>query len=427
MTSIVKCSLNGLSEKISDSLDFYKINDQISYFPDNNFIDSSGETPSWFPFVVDSSTYGKYCLTPSLKSFSSLSYVVDIADTDDYIFALKIKKVKGFNIFTEFNIRLTYPSVIDNFPENHFSPISTSDRDLFSNYNSVVDISNIQHNMAQVVEDSVWITLNFSALTPGRYVFEFFVPVTKLEYIRNLENIFFVEGFTAFRKLLFSENGLLLTGGKLQNNFDVKVYRPLAASVAQGAIVQYVASLNGSLGSPPNSSPGTGNATFYFDTITHLLTISVSFSGLVGTTTVAHIHADTSVSGTGIAGVALELTGFSAGLTTGTYSTTINLLSLLSYSSSYLSAHGGTATSAETDLLAAMTDGRAYLNIHSNLYPGGEISGSIYLDSTPSSSLSPLNPLSKSTFLATRKQGCAKIEYPFGRKSAAGWLPRSRR
>jgi len=152
----------------------------------------------------------------------------------------------------------------------------------------------------------------------------------------------------------------------------------LAASAAQGAIVQYAASLNGPSESPPNQSPATGSALFEFDTITHILSMSITFQNLVGTTTVAHIHADTAVSGTGTAGVAHGLTGWTTGLQSGSYNNTINLLSTTSYSSGYLTAHGGTAASAETDLLAAMSNGRAYLNLHTTTYPGGEIRGFIY-------------------------------------------------
>ena len=151
----------------------------------------------------------------------------------------------------------------------------------------------------------------------------------------------------------------------------------LAASVAQGAIVQYSASLNGPSESPPNQSPATGNAIFDFDTDTHLLTISVNFSGLVGTTTVAHIHADTAVAGTGTAGVASGLTSWTTGLQSGSYTSTVNMLSSATYGSSYLAANGGTAASAETALLSAMSIGKAYLNLHSTTYPGGEIRGFI--------------------------------------------------
>lgn len=152
----------------------------------------------------------------------------------------------------------------------------------------------------------------------------------------------------------------------------------LIASVSQGAIVQYAATLSGASESPPNSSPATGSAMFDYDTITHALTMTINFNGLVGTTTVAHIHSDTAVAGTGTAGVASGLTGWTTGLSSGSYTSTIDLLSSASYSSAYLAAHGGTAASAETDLLSAMTIGKAYLNLHSSAYPGGEIRGFIY-------------------------------------------------
>ena len=174
----------------------------------------------------------------------------------------------------------------------------------------------------------------------------------------------------------------------------------LAASAAQGAIVQYVASLNGSSESPPNSSPATGSATFDFDTTTHLLTMTVNFSGLVGTTTVAHIHGNTAVAGTGVAGVASGLTSWTTGLNSGTYTSTVNLLSTATYGNVYLAAHGGTAASAETDLLAAMTTGNAYLNLHSTTYPGGEIRGFIY--QVPAPGMLPL--LAMGGLLARRRR-----------------------
>jgi hypothetical protein len=40
-----------------------------------------------------------------------------------------------------------------------------------------------------------------------------------------------------------------------------------------------------------------------------------------------------------------------------------------------VSAHGGTTAQAEADLFQAIADGKAYLNIHSSTFPGGEIRG----------------------------------------------------
>ena len=157
----------------------------------------------------------------------------------------------------------------------------------------------------------------------------------------------------------------------------------LAASAAQGAIVQYAASLNGPSESPPNQSPATGSATFAYDTDTHSLTISIIFSGLVGTTTVAGVHAGTVLSpGNQTSGVAYFMDGWATGLQSGIYTSTIDMTTA-TYGSVYTAAHGGTAASAAADLLAAMSNGRAYLNLRTTTYPGGEIRGFITLVPAP--------------------------------------------
>ena len=156
----------------------------------------------------------------------------------------------------------------------------------------------------------------------------------------------------------------------------------LAASAAQGAYVNY--NYLATLASPFQGYPGGAMATFEFNTITHSLNIEVQFFGLEGVSAedihVANIHSDTAVSGTGTAGVSLALTDWPAASTDGFYNNSFNLLSTASYSSAYLAAHGGTAASAEIDLLAAMSNGRAYLSIDLNDHPEGQIGGFIYQD-----------------------------------------------
>ncbi|MCE9619203.1 MAG: CHRD domain-containing protein [Planctomycetes bacterium] len=160
----------------------------------------------------------------------------------------------------------------------------------------------------------------------------------------------------------------------------------LAASAAQGAIISYAASLSGPAESPPNGSPGTGFATFDYDTTAHTLHMIVDFGGLVGTTTASHIHAATAVAGAGTAGVATTtptFAGFPLGVTAGHYDVTLSMLSAASYNPSYVTAHGGTPASAEVDLMAAIASGKAYLNIHTTAFPGGEIRGFLFLVPAP--------------------------------------------
>jgi CHRD domain/PEP-CTERM motif len=146
----------------------------------------------------------------------------------------------------------------------------------------------------------------------------------------------------------------------------------------RAGIIVYVANLNGPSESPPNASPGTGFAEVGYDTTAHTLHVHVTFSGLLGTTTASHIHSATAAPGIGTAGVATTVPtfpGFPLGVTSGTYDNTLDLTLLSSYNPAFVTANGGTATSAETALALGMASGEAYLNIHTTVVPGGEIRG----------------------------------------------------
>ena len=159
-----------------------------------------------------------------------------------------------------------------------------------------------------------------------------------------------------------------------------------AFSAANAAVISYVANLNGPSESPPNASPGTGSTQVDYDNVAHTLHVHVTFSGLVGTTTASHIHAPTATPGTGTAGVATTtptFAGFPSGVSSGIYDNTLDLTLASSYNPSYMSANGGTPASAEAALTAAIAAGKAYWNIHTNSFPGGEIRGFLIELSTP--------------------------------------------
>lgn len=140
----------------------------------------------------------------------------------------------------------------------------------------------------------------------------------------------------------------------------------------------YYADLSGAAESPPNASPGTGFAWVTWDDVAHTLRLQASFSGLIGLTTAAHIHAATAAPLTGTAGVATTVPtfpGFPLGVTAGTYDQTFDLTLLSSYNPAFVTANGGTAASAEAALFAAIDSDRSYLNVHSTAYGGGEIRG----------------------------------------------------
>lgn len=150
------------------------------------------------------------------------------------------------------------------------------------------------------------------------------------------------------------------------------------SGLAHASVLVTEANLDGLSESPPNASPGIGTATVTYDSVAHTLALDVTFSGLLGTTTASHIHAATAVAGSGTAGVATQtpfFTGFPIGVTAGSYLHTFDLTDTASFNSSFVTANGGTAASAEAALAAALNDGKAYLNIHSSLFAGGEIRG----------------------------------------------------
>src|SRR5438874_2325428 len=152
----------------------------------------------------------------------------------------------------------------------------------------------------------------------------------------------------------------------------------LCASAAQATITIYTANLSGPNESPPNASPGTGNAIVTIDDVLNTMRVQVTFSGLLGTTTASHIHTPTAAPFTGTAGVATTtptFPGFPLGVTSGTYDQVFDLLTGATYNPAFVTANSGSVTQARTALLNGIASGEAYLNIHTTVVPGGEIRG----------------------------------------------------
>ncbi|MEN6624192.1 MAG: CHRD domain-containing protein [Smithella sp.] len=142
--------------------------------------------------------------------------------------------------------------------------------------------------------------------------------------------------------------------------------------------ITYTANLDGPSESPANASPGTGFATVIYDNVGHTMQVDVTFSGLLGNVTASHIHAATAVPGSGTAIVATTIptfTDFPLGVTSGTYSHLFDMTLASSFNPAFITANGGTTASAEAALAAALAADKAYLNIHTTSFPGGEIRG----------------------------------------------------
>ena len=183
------------------------------------------------------------------------------------------------------------------------------------------------------------------------------------------------------------------------------------ASAAQATITVYNATLTGPNESPPNASPGTGTAVVTIDDVAKTMTVSVSFSGLTSPTVASHIHAATAAPGTGTAGVATMVpafTNFPLGVTSGSMQPTLfDLLAASSYNPAYITANGGTPATAAAALISAIASGRAYFNIHTTQFPGGEIRGFLATVPEPASWMLMLLGFGAIGFALRRRQSLA--------------------
>jgi hypothetical protein len=128
----------------------------------------------------------------------------------------------------------------------------------------------------------------------------------------------------------------------------------LAVGAAQAASVTYRATLNGASEIPPTTSTGTGNATVTVDTTAKTATWNVTFSGLSGPATAAHIHC---APAPGQAGpVAVPFTGTPTAAPAGTLT-------------------GSTEKPLSDQTISDMAAGKCYVNVHTAANKGGEIAG----------------------------------------------------
>jgi len=144
---------------------------------------------------------------------------------------------------------------------------------------------------------------------------------------------------------------------------------------ANAALITYRATL----GPEAVGATGSGSVELVYDSVALSLSIDANWSGLSGTTTIAHIHCCTAAPFTGTVGVAVTpgtLPGFPVGVTSGTYLRSIDLDTGTSFTGAFVTNFGGgTLAGARAALFDGLDAGKGYFNIHTTRFPSGEIRG----------------------------------------------------
>jgi CHRD domain-containing protein/PEP-CTERM motif-containing protein len=122
---------------------------------------------------------------------------------------------------------------------------------------------------------------------------------------------------------------------------------------AAAALIHFDVTLDGAQAG--TGSPGTGFATVDLDTIAMTLVVDMSYSGLLAPTTNAHIHCCAPPGSPGPVVIPF-VPPFIVGTTSGTFNATFALTPVL---------------------VADILSGLSYINVHTTLFPAGEIRGQI--------------------------------------------------
>lgn len=158
----------------------------------------------------------------------------------------------------------------------------------------------------------------------------------------------------------------------------------ISAAPAQAATYVLTGNLSGANEIPTVPSPGTGTAVVTLDDVANTLSLNISFSGLLSPTVASHIHCCAPLgTNAGVATTTPTFAGFPLGVTSGTYLNTLDLTQASSYNPAFVTANGGSVTTARQALIAGMIAGQSYLNIHTSQFPGGEIRSQLFITAVP--------------------------------------------
>jgi hypothetical protein len=166
----------------------------------------------------------------------------------------------------------------------------------------------------------------------------------------------------------------------------------LPAPAAHADPMTFIANLSAAneVQTPPVVSPGTGVATITLDPTANTIEINVSFSGLTTPDNAAHIHCCAPLGTNAMVATTIPTFGappggpipeFPLGVDHGTYDQTFSLLDSSFYNPLFVSSPvfnpSGTIAGAEAALVQGIETGMTYFNIHTTMFPMGEIRGQL--------------------------------------------------
>jgi hypothetical protein len=148
----------------------------------------------------------------------------------------------------------------------------------------------------------------------------------------------------------------------------------LVSAAMPATAASFFAVLSGDQEVPPVMTPATGEGRI--TVLGDIMRVLIDYRDLTTPLTVAHIHC---CAPRGMnAGVAVDLDKIPLPQTlSGSFERMFDLSMDMTYSASFLNANGGTAAGARAALLSAFNAETAYINLHTQRFPPGEIRGQI--------------------------------------------------